>query len=159
VTQLRRSFEIAFESLDEIMQIFTVAGQRDPTKITGHEMPFGKSGMTLSQSEYIAYFDQMVSLQNAMGMIHSTCGHLAQNLAFIRVEGEFAIDDTLDHVNDDLNDILFESDTVEEAVPLSLLLGPAPLIVGNAPKYDGRHILRAGEHDRRHDIGNSSLAG
>jgi hypothetical protein len=114
-TALRRDFAIVFESVDEIMQIFAEALQRDPTKITGHEMRFGKSGMILTNPEYNAYSSNMAELQGRMSSIRAHCSGLIQNLAVMRVQGEHAIGDSLDDANDRLNNILFETDSVEEA--------------------------------------------
>ena len=66
----------------------------------------------------------MSSLQNASQSIRAHCGGLIQNLAHMRVEGENAIPDFLEDFNDKLNDVLFESTTVEEAVSKIKALKP-----------------------------------
>jgi len=115
VIELERAFETLFTSLDEIMQLFSVIQHRNPTYITGHEMRFGRSSMFLNNEDYSAFNNNMSSLQNACFQIRAHSGNLIRTLAHMRVAGENSINDFLEDFNDNLNDILFESATVDEA--------------------------------------------
>ncbi|MCW5693105.1 MAG: hypothetical protein KIT48_12140 [Pseudolabrys sp.] len=112
VRTLIRWLEDAFDSVDQIIRVF----ERVQTDLLDTPPRFGTS-VLLNQQDFQNVMNYLMTLNNATQQARQTAISLQNSLSFRGIANEGDINfDAISTLNADLNDILFNTSTIREAV-------------------------------------------
>lgn len=116
ISRLRREFDDLFSTLLEIIDIFAQAENRSLKVLKDQKLGWGHSAFDFSAEEYDYLSEKLGDLQNEFSTITSGCSTLQKILCSFEVSGEQGITADLADFNERLNDVLFNSQNIGDAL-------------------------------------------
>jgi hypothetical protein len=113
---LQRSLEDTFEEADQILRLLDVAFSRAGPRSLLDEIPKFGTSVVLDNTEMTTVYPHLQKLAFAAHQSRNYASLLVQLLSHSAAPSEEQINFNLDSLNDDLNDILFNSKTIGEAM-------------------------------------------
>ncbi len=116
IRRLERDFDDTFYNARRVLKLLRQYYEEREGKSIDYQVPrFGTAAVHLSHSELQEVMQPLANMNNATNMMRSDVMALQNSIAIYKPPGEDSINFDLAQFNDDINDVLFGSNTLGEA--------------------------------------------
>lgn len=116
INSIQRSFDDIFRDIDDIVDLFYSAENRNNQSVGSTEPKFGSVHFDFTPQEFEHFRQLSGRLSSNYMMLKNNCFNMITVLTHQVPAGENLIEDALSDMNEKLNDVLFKSENYRDAL-------------------------------------------